>query len=155
MTDKKDVLDFPLEKLQVPHAIVLMMQAATKTVHHGMKHVDPLVVDNDRLAALTEKLEARIQDELDKGAAMVPAAADVEEPVKYESTSEDEVFKVVVEDEIKMVTVNGLVFGKLCNEPVKAYTRVDEVLLPEEYVSRCIKEWGHQAEHVDYEGGYK
>lgn len=161
MTDKKDVLEFPLEKVTVPAAIKLMMQAATKCVgfNHEITVADfeagkvTIPVDNDRLQELADKLEARVQDEIDSAMAVrtEPAPEDDPNGPSYVPVDEDdEVTKVMFEGEVEFVVINGIVFKKMCNEPVA------EVLDADGGRTYCIKQWGHKSpDHEDQEGNVR
>lgn len=155
---KKDILEFPLEDLSIPQAIVLMMQAATLCVSFN-EHDDSLPetsTDLDRLQLLAEKLEARIQDDLDAANAVRLEAVEEDAPNEgpYSDVEGHKVtlFSEFVEEAqevcITRVMVDNLVFGLLCNERVRTDPDTMEV-------TTCIKRWGHQHEHTDMEGNIR
>lgn len=150
MSDKKDILEFPLEELEVPQAIALMMQAGTTCVHHGMRHEDPLLTDDHRLIQLCEKLEARIEDAIEN-ARFEKKITDVEEEEIYRDAEPSETHLVLADGDVYQVVHKGVVFGKLCNEIVNS-----EVLGETEETTRCIKQWGHKMpEHEDMDGRFR
>lgn len=157
MTDgKKDVLEFPLEELEVPQAIALMMQAATKCVHHGMAHADPLLTDDVRLQELAEKLEARVEDAIDAAKAVRDESVPEDAPNEPIYTNLDghkvslveEYVDEAMDSIITKVIVDNLIYVLICNENV--------ALDDEENMSRCIKAWGHSyPSHEDMEGNFR
>lgn len=143
MTDKKDVLEFPLEELEVPQAIVLMMQAAaarpTISTWCDEQENSGFEVDNERLFALCEKLEAYIEDKLEAAGAIrnEPAAEDA--PNEFEPAEESDThLQRDEEGNVRRVIHNGSVFILACNERVY-YDSVDGVS------TTCIKEFGHKS----------
>lgn len=151
MSDKKDMLEFPLETVEVPQAIVLMMQAATKCVCGQADGVRAdLEVDNDRLQELCEKLEARVEDAIEAASAVRTEPVEEDEPVRYEdSTDEDVITKVFRDNELHQVVVDGVVFMKACNERV-------ENDLATSIRTFCIKQWGHiNPDHEDEFGNVR
>jgi len=144
MSEKKDVLDFPLEELEVPAAIKLMMGAATKcvTAVGGGQYTPILLTDDERLLQLSEKLEARVEDALDA------AKAVREEPVSEDAPNEvaiDESDIYLMNDDLT-INYKGLLFHRTCNQPVAPET---EGTFP----TYCIKVANHQhPEHEDIEG---
>lgn len=135
---KKDVLEFPLEELEVPAAIKLMMQAAYKTGYLG----EVAMTHDERILQLSEKLEARVEDAIDA------AKAVREEPVSEDAPNE----VAIVETDIFLMnddlTINykGILFHRTCNQPVVPET---EGTFP----TYCIKVANHQhPEHEDIEG---
>jgi hypothetical protein len=151
---KKDMLEFPLESVNLPQAIVLMMQAAAKT--RDVNRVDivsntdatvHLKVDNERLALLAEKLEARIEDELEK--VKVPQPEPEPEPDEFQDAIAEDIHLVLTDDhlDVHQVIHKGVVFGKLCNETVKNSEEGDR--------TTCIKQFGHETEHEDEWGNIR
>jgi len=134
----KDVLEFPLEELGVPQAISLMMSEAARTGGEFNKAIDPAddpkeAKKHERLAALSEKLEARIQDELDKGAAATEPPPVVEDSLD-EPVDEADIF--LSEDGLTL-NMKGVLFQKACNQPVyrdQSNSDLDTF---------CIKRFGH------------
>lgn len=157
--NKKDFLEFPLEEVSVPQSIALSMLAATKTVSFN-EHDDSLpeiVTDNDRLQLLCEKLEARVEDELDS--VKEPQAVPTEEDATDEATFtnldghqvslEHEFVEVANEELITKVIVDNLVFVLACNERV--FTDPDLGT-----TTTCIKRFNHYSpEHEDMEGNVR
>ena len=146
MSEKKDVLDFPLEELEVPAAIKLMMGAATKCVTAvGGGHYTPtLLTDDERLLQLSEKLEARVEDALDA------AKAVREEPVSEDAPNEVAVEEsdIFLMEDGEVLNYKGVLFQKACNERVYSSDGPDE-----QYNSYCVKRWGHVGyQHEDMEG---
>lgn len=150
---KKDVLDFPLEEVEVPPAIVLMMQAATKCVsieeNEAWRDEFKLITDNERLQLLAEKLEARVEDAIEKASKVREDATDEDEPNRYENAEESETTLVYYENEVHQIVHGGVVFGKFCNEPVAT----DQTSGAR---TSCIKQWAHKnPEHEDAEGNIR
>lgn len=137
MSEKKDVLDFPLEEVEVPQAIVLMMQAATQCVGYieDGQNAYPvhLVTADDRLQQLCEKLEARVEDAIE-AAVDPPSLPDDDEPEKFLDADRDSITEVWADDDVFQIVRNGVIFGKFCNTQVY-----------DDGVNRtaCIKQWGH------------
>lgn len=138
---KKDVLEFPLEELSAPQAIAIMMQAANKA---GKAWCDEQEnagwePDDERLQLLIEKLEAYIEDLIDKAA--IPVEVPVVEGApdeEFEPADETDTFlQKNDQGDVLRVVHKGVVFGRLCNERV--YTDPSGVLDP----TTCVKEWGH------------
>ena len=159
--DKKDILEFPLKDLSIPQAIGLMMQAATArpTIDAVCDEQEStyIMVDNERLAELCEKLEARVEDELDasKGVRDVPTEEDnPNEPVfsdieGHKVSLEHEFVEFAQENLITKVLVDNVVFVLTCNERV--FTDVDLGT-----TSTCMKRFGHfSPEHEDMEGNVR
>lgn len=161
--NKKDFLEFPLEEVSVPQSIALSMLAATKTVGitKAMQGDDcfdaHLETDNDRLQLLCEKLEARVEDELEK--VKTPEAVPTEEDATDEATFtnldghqvslEHEFVEVANEELITKVIVDNLVFVLACNERV--FTDPDLGT-----TTTCIKRFNHYSpEHEDMEGNVR
>jgi hypothetical protein len=141
MADKKDVLEYPLEELEVPAAIKLMMQAAYKT------GVDLGVVEEvdteERLLELSEKLEARVEDAIENAAAVRTEAVPEDAPNEIEVDPAD----IFIMNDGDILNYKGVVYQKACNELVSSG---DESVLASTY---CMKRWGHNhPEHEDMEG---
>jgi hypothetical protein len=143
----RDIMEFPLENVEIPAAIKLMMQAATKCVEL-VGHQD-LTVDDERLLALSEKLEARVEDEVEK------ASAIRDEPAEEDGNAPDEV--AVEEGDIFVMhggeTLNykGVVYQKACNSRVLAAGSHGDT--PDTW---CIKRWYHRGlDHEDMEGNVR
>lgn len=138
----KDILEFPLEELGVPQAIVLMMQAASRCVEPPAQDVN-----NERLQLLAEKLEARVEEAIEdaKGGPDAPPLED--EPNPFEPVDGHQMHLVKENDVIKQVVVDGVLYVLACNVRV---TSSDE--RPPTF---CIKQWNHQAEHTDMEGNFR
>jgi hypothetical protein len=139
--EKKDVLEFPLEELEVPQAIVLMMQAAAKCVsaqvsQNGYEaHTD---VDLERLQQLCEKLEAYADDKIEAGAAIRTEPV-VEDAPNEEAVDESEIF---LQNDGDTLNVRGVLYQKACN------TKVYDDGVSE--VTYCIKQFGHNGQlHED------
>jgi hypothetical protein len=155
---KKDVLEFPLEQVSIPQAVALMMQAATQCVkvEENGRHD----TDMDRLQLLCEKLEARFQDDLDAANAVrdVPTEEDAPNEAPYtdidghEVTLVHEFIQLAGEDMITKVVVDNTVFALLCNERVGTFTQRGTDFTK---VTTCIKQFGHDVEHVDMDGNYR
>lgn len=139
----KDILEFPLEELGVPQAIVLMMQAASRCVEPPAQDVN-----NERLQLLAEKLESRVEDAIEaaKGGPDAPPVEE-DEPNPFESVDGHQMHLVKENDVIKQVVVDGVLYILACNEAVT--TSFDH---PPTF---CIKQWGHRAEHQDMEGDFR
>lgn len=137
-------MDF--KELSVPQAVAVSMQAATKTVTYtedGRNAYDVhLKTDNDRLIELSEKLEGRIQDELELAAkANQPAEDAPDEDVENVSWSE-----IVLMEDGSFLNLKGAIYQKACNEPVLN----DDDLGDHTF---CIKRWGHRSpQHEDQDG---
>lgn len=160
--DKKDILEFPLEEVSIPQAIVLMMQAAMQCVSFN-EHDDSLPeteVDLDRLQLLAEKLEARVEDELDSAKAVrdepTPEDAPNEGPYTdiegHHVTLVHEYVEFAQDNIITKVVVDNVIFGLLCNERVGTYTQEGT---DNQVTTSCIKEFGHAHEHCDMEGNIR
>lgn len=106
----------------------------------------PSKEQQEQLGEVADALEARVQDEIDKS------------QKAYATTVEDDPFEdldvggkhighvVKYGDTIASVVVDGLIFGKLCNEAV-SYDDAGHIL------TYCIKRWGHlNVIHEDEEG---
>lgn len=145
MSEKKDVLEFPLEELEVPQAIVLMMQAATQCV--DVDHSDSPSTDLDRLQLLAEKLEARVEDAIEDAKAVRDIPVEEDEPNRFEPVDGHEMHLVMADGMVRQVVVDGVLFVLTCNEHVT----VGE----SGRMTSCIKQWGHLAEHTDMEGNYR
>lgn len=155
---KKDILEFPLEDVSVPQAIVLMMQAATTTVtfNESDDSLPEKETDLDRLQLLAEKLEARVEDALEEAKA-VRTEATAEDDPNDAQYSDVEGHKVTLVHEyvefahdnvITKVLVDNVVFVLACNERV--FTDVEGT------TSTCIKRFGHKSlEHEDEEGNIR
>lgn len=139
----RDILEFPLEEVEVPQAIVLMMQAATKCTEPPAQGVDL-----ERLQLLAEKLEARVEDAITDAVDEAKAVRDIpveeDEPNRFEPVDGHEMHLVMADDMIRQVVVDGILFVLACNERVVT----DENGI----TSTCIKQWGHFLEHCDMEG---
>ncbi len=150
MTEKKDILEFPLEDVEVPQAIALMMQAATKSyISEGLEGV---LVDDDRLQLLCEKLEARVEDAIESASSVRSEAHDEDAPNEYPEADPGDTFLAMDgTGDVYQVVHNGILFGKFCNAPVSP--SAPELDKPGTY---CIKQWGHDVngliEHEDMEG---
>jgi hypothetical protein len=136
MTLKKDILEFPLEELEVPQAIGLMMQAASNT-REAVMVVDGKVTlrtNDDMLQLLCEKLEARVEDALD--AARSSVIAEVEE----DATDEEPVewSDVVLLEDGDILNVKGVVYQRACNKPVVSGQVTDDTF--------CVLRWGHRGD---------
>jgi len=149
MSDKKDVLEFPLEELEVPEAIKLMMQAATQCYFSvGQINGEGVVaeekyVNNERLLLLSEKLEARVEDAIEDAAAVRTEAVPEDAPNEIEVDPAD----IFVMNDGDILNYKGVVYQKACNELVSSG---DESVLASTY---CMKRWGHNhPEHEDMEG---
>lgn len=145
---KKDVLEFPLEELEVPQAIVIMMQAAASrpTVDAYVDESDSphLDIDNDRLQLLAEKLEARVEDAIDAAKA-VREDATAEDAPNEPLYSDVEGHTVTLVEEyidhagvnvITKVVVDRSVYGLLCNRGVFDNGGIQ---------TTCIKRFDHQS----------
>lgn len=152
MTDKKDVLDFPLEEVEVPQAIALMMQAAAKCgaiIEEGDAEDEEKALE--RLQLLCEKLEARIQDEIDSLTAVrtEPTPEDApNDPLEVDVASQ--IFASGTDaDSSEFLNWEGRLFKKMCNERVHTDPDSGES-------TYCIKQWAHQGiEHEDMEGNIR
>lgn len=153
MEGKKDVLEFPLEELEVPQAIAMMMLSATKCVgfNHEVTIADfeggnfKMPVDNDRLQLLCEKLDARIDDELDKVRAIrdIPAEEDAPNEVEIEP---GEIF--LMNDDL-IINYKGLLYHRSCNQPVAPETEGS-------FPTYCMKVADHRhPDHEDIEGNIR
>jgi hypothetical protein len=140
MSEKKDVLDFPLEEVEVPQAIALMMQAATKCHFPvGTQGPDGTIVaeahvDMERLQLLCEKLEARVEDALDEAKAIrtEPAVEDAPNDVPLVETD------IFLMEDGEVLNYKGILYKKSCNRSV---VRASDGAVEDTY---CIKQWGHQ-----------
>lgn len=150
MEGKKDVLEFPLEELEVPHAITIMMQAATQCVEAQTRIVDgapygyTLETDLDRLQLLCEKLDARIDDELDKARAVRDIPAEEDEPNKFVDADPSDTILVYEDDMVHQVVHDGVIFQKACNHLVYSAEGIE--------TTYCIKQWDHANMHEDMFG---
>lgn len=142
---KKDVLEFPLEELEVPQAIVLMMQAATTCVSFSTNDAGPETeTDNDRLQLLAEKLEARVEDAIDAAKAVREDATSEDAPNEpLYSDVEGHTVTLVEEyidhagvNVITKVVVDRSVYGLLCNRGVFDNGGIQ---------TTCIKRFDHQS----------
>ncbi len=152
MGEGKDILEFPLEEMSIPQSIALMMQAATTTVgfNHEVTIADfekggiKIPVDNERLSSLAEKLEARVEDELEKaqGVRDIPVEEDNPNEPTYSDvdghkvTLVHEYVEFAQDNVITKVVVDDVVFALLCNEPVSTNVEGER--------TKCIKQWGHE-----------
>lgn len=160
MSEKKDVLEFPLEKLEVPAAIIIMMQAAAK-VGAQLEETTPEEEDGlmERLQQLCEKLEARVEDAIEAAKAPVEMPDDEDDTftnleghevsLRHERvpdmSSADETAML---DIVSQVVVDRAVYGLLCNERV---TTTDEGAS-----TACMKSFGHGSlEHEDKYGNLR
>jgi hypothetical protein len=137
--EKKDVLEFPLEELEVPQAIVLMMQAASRT---GFAQSDAtsetdLIECDKRLQLLCEKLEARVEDAIEEAKAVRIEPTEEDDPNRFEDVDSSDVFLVYADDLIYQIVHKGVVFGRLCN--TRVYTDDSNDIR-----TNCIKEFGHE-----------
>ena len=145
---KKDVLEFPLEELEVPQAIVLMMQAAaarpTISTWCDEQENSGFEVDNERLQQLAEKLEARVEDAIDAAKA-VREDATAEDAPNEPLYSDVEGHTVTLVEEyidhagvnvITKVVVDRTVYGLLCNRGVFDNGGIQ---------TTCIKRFDHQS----------
>jgi hypothetical protein len=139
--EKKDVLEFPLEELEVPQAIVLMMQAAVKCAGYGHEITIEdfnagngnleVPIDLERLQQLCEKLEAYVDDKIEAGAAIRTEPV-VEDAPNEEAVDESEIF---LQNDGDTLNVRGVLYQKACN------TKVYDDGVSE--VTYCIKQFGH------------
>lgn len=146
MDDKKDILEFPLEDVSIPQAIGLMMQAATKTVVAEAVGNDLVSydVDMERLTLLCEKLEARVEDELTKGARSEavpednpnePLFSDIE---GHTVSLKHEFNENANGDVVTQVVVDNMVYVLTCNKRVYTNPETGET-------TTCIKKWEHES----------
>lgn len=139
----KDVLEFPLEDLEVPQAIRLMMSSATKCVT-GTSAPQAnvyLETDDERLADLCEKLEVRIEDAIDAGKTpeVMPDFEDELIPI-----NESDIW---VTPDDSLLTTKGVVFIRACNAVV---------INGGVELTYCIKKYDHRdPQHEDMEGNVK
>lgn len=153
MPEAKKLIDYPLDEIDIPQAIRLMMMAATHTVSFSKNDAGPETeTDNEMLAQLCEKLEARFEDELDTGISNAqPDITDEPEIFVDVDPAETTLLKDGTGDVYRVVH-RGVVYGKLCNERVKFNEETGQS-------STCIKEWGHETygriEHEDMEGHHR
>lgn len=157
-TEKKDVLEFPLEELSIPQAVALMMQAATQCRTVTQVNVDadgvahPVIrTDDDRLQLLCEKLEGRIQDDLDALSSertVFSSELVSQDPIEVDISAQ--IFADGTDaDGSKFLNWQGRLFKKMCNERV--YTDPDSG-----EGTFCIKQWDHQSlQHEDWEGNVR
>jgi len=96
---------------------------------------------------ISDQLENRVQDEIDAQAKV--DAIQVEEET-FVTVEDSEIFLELGEDgEPRHITHKGVVFGKLCNEPVHYDHETGQT-------SFCIKQWNHlNAEHEDSVGRFR
>lgn len=136
---KKDILEMDFGKLSIPQAIGITLQATTKCVSIEDMTWNDLEVDNDRVAELMEKLEARVQDALDEKDA--PVKEKLLEEIDEENVDWSDV--VLLEDGA-IANIKGAVYAKLCNEPVYENN---------EKRTYCMKQWAHvSVQHEDLYG---
>jgi hypothetical protein len=141
---EKDVLEFPLEKLEIPLAIILMMQAAYRTGYEGER----VTTHEERVQLLSEKLEARVEDSINAAKAVREEPAEEDEPNRFEPVDGRHIHLVIEDEVIKQVVVDGVLFNLTCNQRVKS-GGIQEA-------TYCMKQWGHKApEHEDMEGNYR
>lgn len=160
--DKKDFLEFPLEDVSIPQAVALSMLAATKTVSATVIAQDECETetDNDRLQLLCEKLEGRFQDDLDAANAVRLEATEEDAPNEGPYTDIDghhvtlvhEYVDAAQDSVITKAVVDNMVYALLCNERVGTFTQKDT---ENTVTTTCVKQWGHEQEHVDMEGNYR
>lgn len=143
--DKKDILEFPLETIEVPQAIALMMQAASAT-REAIMVVDnevTLRTDDDRLQLLCEKLEARIEDAIDEGKSVMLEENVVDAPDEEPVVDTD----IFVMEDGDILNYRGVLYMKMCNMVV---------LREEDRNTFCCKQWEHESpEHEDKEGNVR
>lgn len=150
--EKKDVLEFPLEELEVPQAIVLMMQAAYN-INPDSNDEDQEKFCMDRLQMLSEKLEARVEDSIEAAKAPVEMPDDTDDTFSnvdgHNVTLQHEYVEFAQDNIITKVVVDNVVFVLMCNERV--YTDPDTG-----ETSVCIKRFGHKGiDHEDEEGNMR
>lgn len=142
-TAKKDILDFPLEEVEVPHAIGVIMQAASKCGSSISGDVDW-----QRLGQLTEKLEEYVQDKIEAAMAVRMEPSVEDDPNRFEDALAEDVHVVFRDGEPYQVVYKGLIYGKLCNTTVVPADNDSDG-------TYCIKQWNHQVEHQDMEGVFR
>lgn len=143
MVEKKDILEFPLEELEIPPAIKLMMQAALATGIEMEKGAE----QTERLLQLSEKLEVRVEDAIDAAKSVRDEPVEEDEPNKFEDAEPSDTQLVIENGEVYRVVHKGVIFAKLCNVRVSVF---------DDYQTTCIKEWGHEGySHEDRFGGVR
>lgn len=136
-------MDLKLDKFNVRDATLRSLLALANVL--GVK--EPTKEQQEEMQEISDALEARVQDEIDN------AAKTVQTPVEEEHFVEAETSDVFLDaddsGEIARVIHKGVVFGRLCNEPV----HFDHETGTGSY---CIKQWAHlNAEHEDSEGRFR
>ena len=136
-------MDLNLDKYNVRDATLRSLLALAN--EFGVK--EPSKEQMDKLQDISDELEARVQDEIEKSVKNAAPAAQEEE--MYPAASEEDVFLNEENGEVKQVIHKGVVFGRLCNEPVHFDHEIGQG-------TYCIKQWGHiNVEHEDSEGRFR
>lgn len=141
--EKKDVLEFPLEELEVPAAVRTMMLSAATAYVKDDKGNPTEDIDMERLHLMCEKLEGYFEDQLEKAKSSQDAPDEQPEEEMYPAADDSETFLNLTGDgDVYQVVHKGVVFGKLCNERVKSDPETQTT-------TTCIKQFGHN--HPDHE----
>lgn len=136
-------MDLKLDKYNVRDATLRSLLALAN--EFDIK--EPTKEQMEKLQEISDELEARVQDEIDKGLKNFAPAAQEED--LYPPASEEDVYLNEEGGEVKQVIHKGVVFGRLCNEPVHFDHELGQG-------TTCIKQWGHlNAEHEDSEGRFR
>lgn len=136
-------MDLKLDKYNVRDATLRSLLALAN--EFDIK--EPTKEQMEKLQEISDELEARVQDEIDKGLKNFAPAAQEED--LYPPASEEDVYLNEEGGEVKQVIHKGVVFGRLCNEPVYFDHELGQG-------TTCIKQWGHlNAEHEDSEGRFR
>jgi hypothetical protein len=133
-------MDLKLDKFNVRDATLRSLLALAN--EFGIK--DPTKEQMEKLQDISDALENRVQDEIDKHLKNFAPAAQEEE--MYPAASDEDVFLNMEHDEVVQVIHKGVVFGRFCNEPVHFDHELGKG-------TTCIKQWAHiNPEHEDSEG---
>lgn len=150
-TTKKDMLEFPLESVNIPQAVALMMQAAVNSCMEYDHEGSPAGVNMERLQLLCEKLEGRVQDDLDAlSSERTILSSEDAPPEPLEVDVAAQIFASGTDaDASEFLNWQGRLFKKMCNERV--YTDPDTG-----EATSCMKQWDHQSlQHEDWEGNVR
>ena len=126
-------MDLKLESYNVRDATMRSLLALAH--EFGVRY--PTKEQQEKLAEISDALEARVQDELDSVMRRHPLEQETSDE-KYVEWSE-----VVQMENGALLNVNGTVYQKACNEPV----------FVDDEVTYCIKQWDHKSpKHEDKNG---
>ena len=133
-------MDLKLDKFNVRDATLRSLLALANEL--GIKN--PTKEQQEKLQDISDALENRVQDEIDK--AVKNFAPTPQEEEMYPAAEEFDTFLNVEEGEVKSVIHKGVVFGRFCNEPVMFDHDTGRS-------TTCIKQWAHiNPTHEDSEG---